>query len=84
MASNAFIEVVAAPTTPLLINSKDACVILGISPRKLWALTNCKAIPSRKIGVMVRYSLIELAAWIELGCPTTAGAGDEVRKSVRK
>ena len=71
-------------STPLLINAKAACAILGIGLRKLWSLTNCNAIPSRKIGVMVRYSLIELATWIELGCPTNAGAGDEVRKSVRK
>lgn len=84
MTSNTFTEVEAAPTAPLLINSKDACVILGISPRKLWSLTNCNAIPSRKIGVMVRYSPAELAAWCECGCPTNAGAGDQVRKAVRK
>ena len=84
MASNAFTEVVAAPNAPLLINSKKACAILEIGLRKLWSLTNCNAIPSRKIGVMVRYSPIELAAWIELGCPTNAGACDQVRNAVRK
>lgn len=84
MVSNAFTEVVAAPTTPLLINAKAACAILGIGMRKLWSLTNCNAIPSRKIGVMVRYSPTELAAWIESGCPTNAGAGEQVRKAVRK
>ena len=84
MASNSFIEVEAAPAAPLLINSKDASEILGISSRKLWSLTNCNAIPSRKIDSMVRYSLAELAAWCECGCPTNAGAGDQVRKAVRK
>ena len=84
MASNSFIEVEAAPAAPLLINSKEACAILEISPRKLWSLTNCNAIPSRKIDSMVRYSPAELAAWCECGCPTNAGAGDQVRKAVRK
>ena len=84
MASNSFTKAVAAPAAPLLINSTAACVILGISPRKLWSLTNCNAIPSRKIGVMVRYSPTELAAWCECGCPTNAGAGDQVSKAVRK
>ena len=83
MASNTFTEAMATPAAPLLINSKEACAILGIGLRKLWSLTNCNAIPSRKIGVMVRYSPIELAAWIELGCPTKAGAGDQVRKAVK-
>ena len=84
MASNSFTNAVAVSAAPLLINSKEACAILGIGLRKLWSLTNCNAIPSRKIGVMVRYSPAELAAWIESGCPTNAGAGDQVRKAVRK
>ena len=83
MASNSFTEGIATSAAPLLINSKEACAILGIGLRKLWSLTNCNAIPSRKIGVMVRYSPTELAAWIELGCPTKAGAGDQVRKAVK-
>lgn len=84
MANNTSAAIVATLTAPLLINSKDACVILRISSRKLWSLTKCNAIPSRKIDSMVRYSPAELAAWIELGCPTNAGAGDQVRKAVRK
>ena len=84
MASNTTAPIVAAPTASLLINAKAACATLGIGLRKLWSLTNCNAIPSRKIGVMIRYSPAELAAWIELGCPTNAGAGDQVRKAVRK
>jgi len=84
VASNTTAPIVAAPTAPLLINAKAACAILGIGLRKLWSLTNCNAIPSRKIGVMIRYSPAELAAWIESGCPTNAGAGDQVRKAVQK
>ena len=84
MASNSFTKAVAAPAAPLLINSTAACAILGFGLRKLWSLTKCTAIPSRKIDSMVRYSPAELAAWCECGCPTNAGAGDQVRKAVRK
>ena len=68
--------------TPLLINAKAASQLLGISPRKLWSLTNCNAIPSRRIGNAIRYAPVELEAWIASGCPTEAGAGVRVRKSV--
>ena len=84
MANNTSAAIVAALTAPLLINIEAASEILGISSRKLWSLTKCNAIPSRKIDSMVRYSPAELAAWIELGCPTNAGAGDQVRKAVQK
>ena len=67
---------------PLLINAKAASQLLGISPRKLWSLTNCNAIPSRRIGGAIRYAPVELEAWIASGCPTEAGAGVRVRKSV--
>ena len=68
--------------TPLLINAKAASRSLGISPRKLWEITNCNAIPSRRIGKAIRYRPIELEAWIASGCPTDAGAGVRVRKAV--
>ena len=84
MANNTSAAIVAALTAPLLINMEAASEILGISSRKLWSLTKCKAIPSRKIDSMVRYSPAELAAWCACGCPTNTGAGDQVRKAVRK
>ena len=68
--------------TPLLVNSKTASTLLGICSRRLWVLTNMNAIPSRKIGASVRYSPVELQAWINCGCPTEGGAGDSVRKAV--
>ena len=68
--------------SPLLIKVKAASLVLGISPRKLWSLTNCNAIPSRRIGRAVMYSPIELQAWIACDCPTEAGAATRVRKSV--
>lgn len=67
---------------PLLINSKAACNLLCMGERRLWVLTNCKAVPSRKIGRSVRYCPEELANWVRAGCPTEAGAGDRVRKGV--
>jgi len=72
----------AAPD-PLLIDAKAARVVLSIGERRLWLLTNCKAIPSRRIGKSVRYVPAELAAWVACGCPTDAGAADRVRKAVR-
>lgn len=67
---------------PLLINVRSACQVLAIGRRKLWSLTICNAIPSRRIGRSVRYNPAELRAWIEAGCPLHAGAADEVRDSM--
>lgn len=67
---------------PLLIDAKAARVAICLGERRLWQLTNCKAIPSRKIGKSVRYCPRELAAWVACGCPTDAGAADRVRKAV--
>lgn len=70
--------------SPLLVDSRRASVILSICQRKLWELTNCQAIPSRKIGRSVRYSVAELEAWIRLGCPTDSDAADRIRQEVSK
>lgn len=67
---------------PLLVDAKAASALLCMGARRLWVLTNCRAIPSHKIGRSVRYSPAELAAWIRTGCPTEGGAGDRVRKAV--
>lgn len=72
----------SALPVPLLIDAKAAQALLCMGERRLWVLTNCKAIPSRKIGKSVRYSPSELAAWVAAGCPTEAGAGERVRKAV--
>jgi hypothetical protein len=67
---------------PMLIDAKAACDLLSMGKRRLWTLSNCRAIPSFKIGKSRRYSLDELRAWIRAGCPTEGGAGDRVRKAV--
>lgn len=50
---------------PLLINTRDAARALSISTRKLWELTNCREIPSVRIGRRVLYDPSDLRAWID-------------------
>jgi hypothetical protein len=69
--------------SPLLIDAKAACAMLCIGKRRLWMLSNCRAIPSIKIGKSRRYCPNELRAWVQAGCPTEGGAGDRVQKAVR-
>lgn len=71
-------------TAPLLIDAKAACALLCLGGRRLWVLSNCRAIPSFKIGKSRRYCPDELRAWIRAGCPTEGGAGDRIRAAERK
>ena len=80
---NATLKAVVSPPDPLLIDAKAASSLLHIKSRRLWTLTNCKAIPSFKVGRSVLYSPDELKAWIACGCPTEGGAAVRVRKAVR-
>lgn len=59
------------PTPPLLINARAASERLAISERKLWSLTNFGAIPSRRVGRLVRYVPEELDRWVASGCPSS-------------
>lgn len=68
---------------PMLIPVPVACQVLAIGRRKLWSYTISNAIPSHRIGRSVRYDPSELRAWIDCGCPTHAGAADEVREWMR-
>lgn len=70
-------------TAPLLIDAKAAAALLSMGERRLWVLSNCRAIPSMKIGKSRRYCPDELRAWVRAGCPTDGGAADRVRKAVR-
>jgi len=67
---------------PMLIDSKAAAKLLSMGERRLWTLTNCNAIPSRKIGRSVRYSPRELRAWIDADCPTDPDSADDIREAV--
>ena len=73
---------IAMTTGAFLIDAKAASALLSIGARRLWVLSNCRAIPSFKIGKSRRYCPNELRAWIRAGCPTEGGAGDRVRKAV--
>ncbi len=70
--------------TAILIDSMTAAEMLGMSPRKLFDLTKARAIPSRKIDRLVRYSVAEVEAWVDAGCPTEPGAADGVLASMRQ
>ena len=48
-----------------LLTVKEACVVLAISARKLWEMTNRGEIPHVRIGRSVRYDPEDLPAWIE-------------------
>ena len=50
---------------PLLVNAADAARMLSIGKRKLWELTNRRAIPFLKIGRSLRYDVRDLERWIE-------------------
>lgn len=71
-----------SPGMRLLVGGSTARHILSIGERTLWTLTNCRAIPSHRIGRSVRYVPAELAAWVGAGCPTDAGAGDRIRRAM--
>lgn len=68
---------------PLLVDSKTARVLLGLGERRLWELTNCNAIPHRRVGRLVRFAPAELRQWVAAGCPTEPGSAERVRRSVR-
>lgn len=55
----------AAPPSALLVNARDAAAMLALSPRKLWELTNCGAIPCVRIGRAVRYAVSDLRAFVD-------------------
>jgi excisionase family DNA binding protein len=49
----------------LLVDEREASRRLGISPRTLWDLANSGQIKCVKIGRLKRYSVAELAAFVE-------------------
>lgn len=53
--------------TALLVKPNDAARMLAVSPRKLWAMTfeDEPALPHVRCGRLVRYSITDLARWIE-------------------
>lgn len=52
-------------TVVLLMTARDASRALAISERQLWQRTKDGEIPCVRIGRSVRYSPIDLQAWID-------------------
>jgi excisionase family DNA binding protein len=50
---------------PLLLTMRQAAQMLAIGERTMWELTRRGAIPCVRIGRSVRYSPLDLQAWIE-------------------
>ena len=69
--------------TALAWHSRDAARELCISPRMLWTLTACGAIPVVRIGRAVRYRPDELKAWLDAGAPTEPNSAERVRASMK-
>ena len=61
----------AESVAPLLFTEEQAAELLSLSPRKLWELAACGAIPFVKIGAVKRYRRVDLEAWVTAGCPTS-------------
>lgn len=55
---------------PLLLTEAQAAELLSLSPRKVWELAACGAIPFIKISAIKRYRRIDLEEWVSRGCPT--------------
>ncbi len=49
----------------MLLTPRQAAQALAISPRKLWGMTASGEIPYLKIGRLTRYSVDDIARWIE-------------------
>jgi len=50
---------------PLLLKPKEAAKALAVSPRKLWSLTACGAVPCVRIDRAVRYDPADLRDYIQ-------------------
>ncbi len=68
--------------TRILIDANAAAERASISVRFLAKLTSEGAVPSRLIGRRRLYSVAELSAWVDLGCPTEPGSADRVSAHV--
>lgn len=50
---------------PMLLKTAEAARLLAISPRKLWSLTACGAIPCIRVDRSVRYEPSALTIFIQ-------------------
>jgi excisionase family DNA binding protein len=62
---------------PLLLTREQVAALLGLSARTVKRMTAEGAIPGvrRPYGRAVRYSRVEIEAWVARGCPRLTPAG---------
>jgi excisionase family DNA binding protein len=65
---------VARPSA-LALRGSEAASMLGISSRKLWALTNSGEIPAVRFGRSVRYRPVDLQEWLDRHLSSGPGGG---------
>lgn len=63
--------------TPLLVDSKAAAAMLGISTRTLFDLEQSGTLPAVRIGRLVRYSVASIQSWANAGCPAGLSAASK-------
>lgn len=51
----------------LLVDAREAARMLGVSPRKLWAMTfeESPSLPYVRFGRLIRYSPDDLRRWVD-------------------
>jgi len=55
---------------PLAIRAKELAALLGVSLRQVWRLSSSGKLPKPlRLGGSVRWSLKEIEAFVEAGCP---------------
>lgn len=60
------------------LSAKEAAESIGISPRKLWELTNRGEIPAIKLGNRTLYPVAALQRWLECQLPKRFQSETEV------
>jgi excisionase family DNA binding protein len=53
------------PELPTLLTMKDAALVLNVSARTLWTLTNTRQIPHLRLGRSVRFDPRDLSLWLD-------------------
>lgn len=54
-----------------LLNAREVIAMLHVSQRHLWRMRAAGKLPKPvKIGGCVRWSVSDVEAWIEMGCPS--------------
>ncbi len=61
------------PQKPLVMPARELARLLGVSIRQIWRLSSSGKLPKPlRLGGSVRWSLKEIKAFVEAGCPDRA------------